>query len=110
MFFKRKVKIKFAGRKHSLQGLISTILGAVGILGIGILIYISTYLKGNSNVWTGFFGLFVFAVTLTGLIIGVLGFKQKDIYYTLPILGTVLNGMVFLGTVILYFLGLSMMV
>ena len=54
--------------------------------------------------------LLLLVITLAGLVTVVSGFKQKDIFYTLPVIGVVVNGLLFLGMVILYFLGLSMMV
>lgn len=110
MFKKKKAEIKFVGRKQSIYGLISTIIGGASAVALGILFYITTRSEGTTSVWLGLAGLLLLAITLAGLITGVSGFKQKDIFYTLPIVGVTLNGVLFLGMVILYFLGLSMMV
>ena len=110
MFKKKKASIKFVGRKQSVYGLISTIIGSVSAVVLGILFYITTSSGGSTSVWLGLVGLLLLVITLAGLVTGVSGFKQKDIFYTLPVIGVVLNGLLFLGMVILYFLGLSMMV
>lgn len=110
MFKKKKASIKFVGRKHSIYGLISTVIGSVSAVTLGILFYITTSSEGNTSVWLGLVGLLLLVITLAGLVTGVSGFKQKDIFYTLPVIGVIVNGLLFLGMVILYFLGLSMMV
>jgi len=109
MFKKKKASIKFVGRKHSIYGLISTIIGGIALIALGVLVFITTGSQGTTNVWIGLAGLFLLGLSLAGLITGCNGFKQKDIFYTLPIIGAVLNGLIFIGMVVLYFFGLSMM-
>lgn len=109
MFKKKKASIKFVGRKQSIYGLISTIIGGIGVLVLTGLFYTTTKSEGTTSTWIGLVGLVLLVVTLAGLITGVSSFKQKDIFYTLPITGIVLNGVLFVVLVILYFLGLSMM-
>lgn len=109
MFKKKRASIKFVGRKQSLYGLISTVIGSAGLLSIAALFYVTTKSDGTTSTWVGLAGLAILVATLAGLIVGASSFKQKDIFYTLPIIGVVMNGIIFLGMVVLYFLGLSMM-
>ncbi len=110
MIKKKKATIKFVGRKQSIYGFISTVVGCVGVIALIVMISIATKTAGNASVWLGLGGLVLLAVALAGLLTGVSGFKQKDIFYALPIIGVVLNGVLFIGMVILYFFGLSILV
>lgn len=107
---KRKASIKFVGRKHSKYGLISTIIGGISSAILLSMIYVTIRSNGTTEVWLGLLGLLLLMVSLAGLILGVSGLKQKDIFYTLPILGVAINGVLFISMVVLYFLGLSMIV
>lgn len=109
MFRKKKASIKFVGRKQSIYGLISLIIAGVCIVGMGILLTFATKSGGTLSVWMGLIGLLILVVSLVGLLLGAASFKQKDIFYTLPVAGVILNGLLFLGMVVLYFLGLTMM-
>lgn len=109
MFKKKKTSIKFVGRKQSIYGLISTIIGGASVVTLAALFYITTRSAGTTSTWIGLVGLLLLVLTLAGLITGVSGLKQKDIFYTLPVVGVALNGILFVGMVVLYFLGLSML-
>lgn len=110
MFRKRKASIKFVGRKQSIYGLISTIIAGVCMIALGMLFVFATKSEGTLNIWMGLIGLLILVLSLIGLLLGTAGFKQKDIFYRFPIIGVIFNGILFVGMVVLYFLGLSMMV
>ena len=107
---KRKSKMKFIGRKHSLYGMISSVLGGVNLLLFILLIVITTNSAGTTGVWLGLAGLLLLVISLAGALLGVAGFKQKDVFYRFPIIGVTTNGVLFLCYVILYFFGLSNMI
>lgn len=109
MMKKKKAKMKFVGRKHSLYGLISTLFGAVNLISLIVLIVITTNSAGATGIWLGLIGILLLIMSLVGGLIAVVGFRQKDIFYTLPIIGITSNGILFLSYVVLYFLGLSNM-
>lgn len=109
MFRRKKASMKFVGRKHSVYGLISTIIGGIALIAFAAMVVVTTKSQGTTSVWVGLTGLLLLGLSLGGLITGCNGFKQKDIFYTLPVIGVVINGLMFIGMVVLYFFGLSMM-
>lgn len=106
MLKRKKASIKFVGRKQSIYGLISTIIGGVGVVTLGVLFYIATKAKGMASLWMGLVGILLLGLSIAGFIVGTRGLKQKDVFYGLPIVGTASNGVLLIGMVVLYFLGL----
>ena len=82
----------------------STILGIISTVSIGIVLYL-TYLRGGeATVGYGVTGLLATLFSLVGLILGVLTVRNKEYYRLFPWLGIVLN-LLALGSIsfILYF-------
>ena len=105
---KKKHKVKFTEKKQSVQGILSAVVGIITVLILAFVLYKTTTSGGTSGLLIGVAGFLVLACSIVGMVLSARSFKQKDIYYVWPIVGLVTNGGVFLGMVILYFLGLSM--
>jgi uncharacterized protein DUF6142 len=48
----------------------------------------------------------LFILSIVGFVLGVKGYKEKEIYYQAPILGLLINGLLLVFLIILYFMGL----
>lgn len=87
---KRK-NYKFTNRKHSEQAIMSTILGFISNVSLGIVIYLAYLSGGNIPISYGLTGLLAVIFSVIGLILGVLTAQEKDMFKLFPILGIVLN-------------------
>ena len=93
----KKRKIKFTDKKHSRNGILSTILGAVSA-GLLFCLLAAAYLtSGQAGK----------AVAVLGLLAwyGVLGRREEDSYRLFPDLGIGINGLLLVGFVMIYIMG-----
>ena len=95
---KRKNYI-FTNRKHSLRAVMSTILGLISNVSLGIVLYMTYLSGGNAPLSYGLTGLLAALYSTVGLILGILTMQEKDTFKLFPLLGTLLN-LVALGILI----------
>ena len=96
----RKKNYIFTNKKHSDKAIMSTILGVISLVSLGIVTYLS-YSQGGYGVT----GVLATVYSLIGLILGVLTLRDKDIYRFFPVLGTILNVISLGGISFLLYLG-----
>ena len=95
----KKRKIKFTDKKHSRNGILSTILGAVSA---GLLFCLTS---GQAGKAVAVLGLLAFFVACAGAWYGVLGRREEDSYRLFPDLGIGINGLLLVGFVMIYIMG-----
>lgn len=108
MFKRKKEAVIFTDRVHSIKGIISLCMGLVSILSFTILAYISSLSKGNGSMLLGFAGLASFFLSLVGFYLGINSSKEKEIYYTAPVAGLIINGICAIIYFTLYIIGISL--
>ncbi len=87
---KRKNYI-FTNRKHSLRAVMSTVLGLISNVSLGIVLYMTYLSGGNAPLSYGLTGLLAALYSTVGLILGMLTLREKDTFKMFPLLGTLLN-------------------
>lgn len=102
----RKRKLKFSDKKHSIKGTISLIISIISIILLLVMFYLSALSRGYGGMLLGIVGIFILIFSVVGFILAYQGYKEKDIYYHVPVAGIILNGIIFLGLFILYIVGL----
>ncbi len=95
---KRKNYI-FTNRKHSPRAIMSTVLGLISNVSMGIVLYMAYLRGGNLPISYGMTGLLAALYFTVGLILGMLTLREKDMFKLFPVLGTLLN-LVALGILI----------
>lgn len=103
---RKKDNFKFSGRSHSVRGLISVSLAVVALLSIVISSIISAISHGNGSLILGAVGIVAFIISLVGFILGIKGSMEKEIYYTAPVVGMIVNGLLFMFYFVLYVVGI----
>lgn len=105
--FKRKKEIfKFSGRSHSVRGLISVIIGGTVLAVFLALSVISSLSGGNGSLILGIIGMVLFVMSIAGFILGIKSCREKEIFYTAPVVGMVLNGFLSILFFGLYMVGI----
>lgn len=101
-----KHRYKFSTRKHSVGGVVSTLmfLGAMALLIWAITV--SFEAKGKGDTVVGEIAFTSFAVGIAGMIIGLLSYKESDRYYTFSFIGALLNGIFSIAMFMLFIVGL----
>jgi len=105
---KKREMIHFSGRRHTRLGIISTIIGVMVVLGFITISIISSTDKGEGSLIIGIIGVLILPIAILGFVISYKAFKEKDIFYSLPIIGNLLNGIMIVVLLILYILGIGM--
>lgn len=94
----------FTNKKHSQRAIMSTILGIISIVSLGIVVYLTYLRKGDAPVGYGVTGLLATIFSLTGLGLGIVTVRDKTYYRLFPWLGVIVN-LIALGSIsfLLYF-------
>lgn len=102
-----KKNYKFTDKKHPISAMIAVGIAILVIILLAVICYQSSLSAGKGGVWIGVIGMLSLFATLAGFVMSINSLRQRDVYYTLGILGSILNGMLFLTYFILFFMGLS---
>ncbi len=83
----------------------STILGGISLISLGIVVYLSYRKDGAVPNGYGVTALFAAIFSITGLILGVVTVREKEYYRLFPWLGVILNLVVLGGISLILYLG-----
>ena len=101
----RKKNYIFTNKKHSDKAIMSTILGVISLVSLGIVTYLSYSQGGVMHGGYGVTGVLATVYSLIGLILGVLTRRDKDIYRCFLVLGKILTVISLGGISFLLYLG-----
>ncbi|MBQ8038630.1 MAG: hypothetical protein IJ274_01920 [Lachnospiraceae bacterium] len=101
----KKTALHFTGRAHSRGGIISTVIAGIAWIIFAALCANSSTSGGNATVVVGFLGILDAFFVLAGMLVALKGFHERDVYYVLPAIGMVLNGILFVIYFSLYLMG-----
>ena len=87
----RRKDYKFTNKKHSIPGIISTLIGFIGIVVIIAAIYISFTHHGAAGQIIGVMGFIDIFLAMIGFVIALVSFRNDDVYYLFSWIGTGLN-------------------
>ncbi|MBR6478667.1 MAG: hypothetical protein IKS85_09500 [Lachnospiraceae bacterium] len=97
---------KFTNKKHPAKAIFAIILGVVSLIGICAAIYLSFRAEGATKPGYGMTGLLATIFSLTGTVLSVLSFRDRNSFYVLSWVGTILNLVVLVGIGFLFSLGI----
>lgn len=83
----------------------STILGIISTISLGIVVYLTYRNGGEATVGYGITGLLATVFSLIGLIIGIITVREKEYFRLFPILGIVLNLLALAGVSLILYAG-----
>jgi hypothetical protein len=107
MLFKRKKEmIHFSGRRQTKMGIASVVIGILDVLGFIAICLMSGLAGGKGGFHLGLIGIFLFIFSIIGFVMSYRSFKKKDIFYTFPIVGIILNGLMTVFLLIIYLIGI----
>ena len=101
----RKVGYMDIDKHDSVLGLVSIIVGiaaVVVLLGLFLLSYIQ---HGKAGIWIGLLGILLAFATVAGVVIAIFGLSDTEAKKGKPVLGIVLNAVLFSALVVLYIIG-----
>lgn len=103
-FGKRK-RIRFSDRTHPVAGIVSTIIGVVSLSVLVVLCVVSEKARGNAGIEVGAVGILSLIASTVGFVIATRCYRKEDIYMTMPTIGSILNGVLVIVYLLLFFVG-----
>ena len=97
---------KFTNKRHPEKAIFAIALGIISLFGICAVIYLSFKEQGGTRPGFGLTGLLAVLFSLTGEILSILSFRDRDSFYVLSWVGTILNLLVLIGVALLFSWGL----
>lgn len=97
---------KFTDKKHTRQGLVSLALAAASIIFTAVCLMMAYRMSGEAGSMVGLLGILSFLASITGFVLAVRGFQEEDVYYLTSQVGAVLNGVLFIGWVLVCMIGM----
>lgn len=92
----RKRNFMFSKKKNPWRGIMSTILGILSVVSIGLAVFSSFQIKGASSARLGSVVLLALIFSLSGVVLGILSRFERDMFYFFSNLGIVLNAVAIL--------------
>lgn len=84
-------KYIFTNKKTSERAIMSTILGMISNVSLGIVIYMAYLDNGGTEHGYGVTAILATIFSVIGLVLGVVTVRDKDYYRFFPIVGIILN-------------------
>lgn len=88
----RKKNFMFTNKSQSERGIMSTVLGILSDVSIGLAVFSSFRIGGRASARLGTVILAAMLFSIAGLVFGILSRMEKDKFYFFPDLGILLNG------------------
>lgn len=82
---------KFTNKRHPEKGIMSTVLGMISLVSVGIAVYQTYMAKGNAGSNMGIVGLMITIFSITGLVLGYMAKNEQDKFMFFTYLGMLLN-------------------
>ena len=99
-------KYKFSNQKHSVGGVISTIMGVFSLLLLIYSIYLSFKSRGVAGSIVGSITFGALAFSVLGCVMGLISFRESDRFHTFSFIGSLLCGIMTIIMIMLLVVGL----
>lgn len=100
-------KYKFSDKSQTLGGTLSTLMGAGSLVCLLYGIYVSFSADGNGGIIVGALGILAFMLSFTGMLLGLMSFKEQDKFYMLSKAGSLLCGIIFIAMLAILLMGIG---
>lgn len=98
--------MQFHSRKRSKKGIAGFVLSLICVTLFLVLCVLSAMAKGDAGIFVGICGLGIMALCIVAFVLSWNGLKEKDVYTTIPFVGLVVSGSMFVVFFCLYITGI----
>jgi hypothetical protein len=103
---KKKNKYSFAKKRHSRQGIASTVFAGISLGIFCVAALCSLIFHGKGGMYLGVLGLIAIGLSVYGFIVGLKSFSKENRAYTYSKVGAIANGAVGNGVLMVIWLAL----
>lgn len=105
---RKKRSYMFTDKTHSIEAMMSVIIGIIILVTVLVLSIKSSQLGGNGPILYGIISFFAMIVSFAAFIVAAMTLRDKETFRVFPMLGTILNGVLFITLFVLYMMGFSL--
>ena len=98
-------KIKFTNKKQSLTGFFSLVISILSVFFLALSFMLAYESRGTADERVGVYGFFALILGLFGFIVGMLSFRNKDVFYTFSWIGVIISGAASLTIFCIFLIG-----
>jgi len=102
---KDRKEVKFSDRVRPKKAIFSLMLAILSIGLMAAMIVLSALAAGKAPFYVGAGGMAALFFAILGFVLAVRCFRQKNIYYGMPVVGSVVNGVLLLAWLAVYAVG-----
>lgn len=99
--------MQFHSRKRSKKGIAGFVLSLLCVILFLVLCVLSAMAKGEAGAFVGICGLCVMLLCGVAFFLSLTGLKEKDVYTTIPFVGLLVSGSMFVIFFCLYITGIK---
>lgn len=103
---RKRENLKLTNKKHPKDAIMATLFAVLSIVILVLACVHSSKSEGNGGIGVGFAGVAASIVSAAGFIMAAKSLKQDEIRYLFPTLASVMNGILLIFYVFIYFWGL----
>lgn len=103
---KRKYKYSFVKKEDTEDGFASVVYAGISLVIFIIAACISFLFEGNAGSWIGVLGLMAVLFSVVGFLTGLKSFKERDKNYRFSAIGSLANGVILVGWLALFLIGI----
>ena len=103
---RRRYKYSFARKKETEGGCFAMIYAGLSLGLFLVSAMLSFRLSGDAGRWIGAFGVMAILFSAIGFVTGIKSFKEKDKSYRFSAMGSLVNGVFFVGWLALFLNGI----
>lgn len=97
----------FSEDRQAMGGITSMVLGIPALVLLLLLGWLAWYLRGNGGLYLGSIGFASIVMSLSGMIVGLISFRDRHVRHTFSKAGSILNGVVLAVWIFIILVGLS---
>lgn len=102
---KKKFRYSFTRKKEAEGGFSALVFASVSVIVFLAAVICSFYFGGNAGNWLGAFGITGVLLNICGFFIGIESFQEKGKSYWYSVIGSMANGIFFVGWLALFLIG-----
>lgn len=102
---KKHKNVKFSDKTRPKKAVVSLFFALAGCILMGVMIGLSAAEDGQGGILLGAGGFGALLLAVIGIILAVRCFKMDNIYYGMPVVGAVWNGILILAFSAMYVVG-----
>ncbi|NCC43545.1 MAG: hypothetical protein EOM18_08170 [Clostridia bacterium] len=102
---RKRFRYSFTKKEETEGGFASVIFAGLALFVFIIVAVLSFVWEGKAGSWIGSLGIMAILFSVCGFCIGIRSFQERDKNYRFSVLGAMANGVIFVGWLALFLIG-----